>query len=111
MKTKALVLSVTLVAGLSTYAPNVMSAQQAEVKPKGVKPGVISALALNKEGTYCNLKFPAIEVNTLSSKTPKLKSASAGDIIDYYGPCDHDPVGYEEVCRQRVRESRTQFCD
>jgi hypothetical protein len=88
-----------------------MSAQKAEVKPKGIKPGVISAVALNKEGTYCHLKFPAIDENTLSSKTPKLKAATSGDIVDYYGPCDHDPVGYEEVCRQRMQESRAKYCD
>ena len=43
--------------------------------------------------SYCHIKFPAIEERTLSWKRPVLKDSSEGDIIDFYGPCDHDPLG------------------
>jgi hypothetical protein len=108
MRMKGLVLSVMLAVGLLSYGAIDVSAQ---MKPKGLKPGVISATALNKAGTYCHLTFPAIDPATLSSKTPKLLAASSGDIIDYYGACDHDPVGFEEVCRQRVQRSSERYCD
>jgi len=90
-----------------------LSSVSAQVSPraKGVKPGVIFAEALNKGGTYCHLHFPAIQPNTLSSDKPLLKSKDSGDIVDFYGPCDHDPVGYDEVCRQKVVNSKRQYCD
>jgi hypothetical protein len=52
-------------------------------------------------GNYCHLKFPAIREDTLFGNRPMLKDPSEGDIIDFYGPCDHDPLGREEVLRQR----------
>ena len=74
-------------------------------QPKGVKPGVIGAVALNREGSYCHLRFPAIRPTTLTSAKPQLKPASSRDIIDYYGACDHDPVGKEEVANQKEMAS------
>jgi hypothetical protein len=53
-------------------------------------------------GDYCHLKFPAILENTLYWDRPVLKDPRDGDIIDYYGSCDHDPLGKEEVMRQRA---------
>ena len=64
--------------------------------------GVISKDALT-EGSYCHIKFPAIEERTLSWKRPVLKDPSEGDIIDFYGPCDHDPLGNEEVQSPEAR--------
>lgn len=63
---------------------------------------------------YCHLKFPAIRENTLFSNRPVLKDASEGDIIDFYGPCNYDPLGrdaillqqYEHQLRMRKRYSR-----
>jgi len=52
------------------------------------------------EGTYCHIKFPAIEERTLSWKRPVLKDPSEGDIIDFYGPCNHDPLGKDEIHAQ-----------
>ena len=52
-------------------------------------------------GSYCHLKFPAIDESTLSSAHPVLKDASSGDIVDFYGSCDHDPLGKDEIWRQR----------
>jgi hypothetical protein len=106
---KQLKLVIVLAMALSIFGLNDSSAQVSGVK--GVKPGVISAEPLNKAGTFCHLKFPAIQPNTLSSNKPVLKSKDSGDLVDYYGACDHDPVGYDEVCRQRVANSRQKFCD
>jgi len=52
-------------------------------------------------GQYCHLKFPAIREDTLFTDRPQLKDPSDGDIIDFYGPCDHDPLGKAEIARQR----------
>ena len=63
--------------------------------------GVISKVAA-PSGDYCHLKFPAIVENTLYWDRPVLKDPRDGDIVDFYGPCDHDPLGKEEILRQRA---------
>ena len=60
----------------------------------------------NADGTYCHLKFPAISESTLFSDRPVLKDPSEGDIRDFYGPCDYDPLGKEEIRRQRADHQR-----
>ncbi len=91
-------------------APAAVSAQQAPAV-KGVKPGVVQAIALDEAGTYCHLHFPAIDPTSLAG-TPVLLPADSGDMIDFYGPCDHDPLGADEVCRQKMQqESDRGFCD
>jgi len=63
-------------------------------------------------GVYCHLKFPTIREDTLFSGHPELKDPSDGDIHDFYGPCDYDPLGKEEVLRQRAdlqRERRRRY--
>ena len=67
-------------------------------------PGVISNATLTP-GSYCHLTFPAIREDTLSWDRPVLKDASSGDIIDFYGSCDHDPLGKDEIASQRRQES------
>ena len=32
-----------------------------------------------------------------------LKEAGPGDIIDFYGPCDHAPLGIDEVQSQKLK--------
>lgn len=59
-----------------------------------------------ESGNYCHLKFPAIRPDTLYSDRPVLRDPRDGDIIDFYGPCDYDPLGKEEVLRQRAEERR-----
>jgi hypothetical protein len=49
---------------------------------------------------YCHKQFPAIRPNTLGTNHPQLEDPDSGDMIDYYGPCDHDPLGKDEVQRQ-----------
>ncbi|HZA53171.1 MAG TPA: hypothetical protein VE616_02870 [Candidatus Udaeobacter sp.] len=68
-----------------------------------VAPGVISNTTLT-EGSYCHLKFPAIREETLSWDRPVLKDPSEGDIVDYYGSCDHDPLGKDEIWSQRLQQ-------
>ncbi len=58
---------------------------------------------VSTEGSYCHMKFPAIEERTLGSKRPVLADASSGDIIDFYGPCNHDPLGKDEIHAQLLQ--------
>jgi hypothetical protein len=67
--------------------------------------GVISKVELGRSG-YCHLTFPAIRGRTLGAAHPVLKDAASGDIIDFYGPCDHDPLGKEEIWAQRLDHKR-----
>jgi len=53
---------------------------------------------------YCHMQFPAIEENSLGGR-PVLQDASTTDIIDFYGPCDYDPLGRVEVQDQRSENS------
>ena len=53
-------------------------------------------------GSYCHLKFPAIRGRTLAGDHPVLKDPSEGDIIDYYGSCDEDPLGKDQVHEQKL---------
>jgi len=64
--------------------------------------GVISKDAL-ASGDYCHMKFAAIREETLGSSHPVLKEAYEGDIVDFYGPCSHDPLGKEEVQAQLLQ--------
>ena len=64
--------------------------------------GIISKVA-NPSGSACNLKFPAISEETLYWDHPVLKDSTDGDIIDFYGPCNYDPLGKESVARQRAQ--------
>jgi hypothetical protein len=49
---------------------------------------------------YCHMKFPPMREDTLGWERPVLDH-NAGNIIDFYGPCDHDPTGLSERTRQR----------
>jgi hypothetical protein len=50
--------------------------------------------------SYCHMKFPPIREDTLYSSNPVLNESS-GATIDFYGSCDHDPLGADEVQTQR----------
>lgn len=64
--------------------------------------GILLRLRASGDSKYCHLKFPAIREETLSWDRPVLKSGSSGDIVDFYGSCNHDPRGRDEVLRQRT---------
>jgi len=91
--------------------PTALSAQEIKLKPGVVKKGVISAVPANRAGSYCHLKFPAIKSETLSSAKPELQDPKTGDIIDFYGPCNYDPLGYDEICRQRIQNANRDWCE
>ena len=59
---------------------------------------------------YCHLKFPVMREDTLSWQTPILDPL-AGNVVDFYGPCDYDPVGLEEIRVQRRMILRADFDD
>ena len=92
---------IVLCAAILSGALAPLSALAQTQQVKGVKPGVIAAMPLNKEATFCHLRFPAIVTSTLGTDKPRLKPATSGDIIDYYGSCSHDPLGKEEIASQR----------
>ena len=72
--------------------------------------GVIAKDAL-AAGDYCHMKLPAIEERTLGSKHPILTDASAGDIINFYGPCNHDPLGKDEIHAQLLERQHRRARD
>ena len=76
-----------------------------EVAPSSAAEGIIYK-AEAASGNYCHLKFPAIQERTLYFGRPVLKDVSEGDIVDFYGPCDYDPLGQQEVMRQRRDQVR-----
>jgi len=55
-------------------------------------------------GNYCHMKFPAIREETLSWDRPVLKND--GDIIDFYGPCNYDPLGKDAIQAQKLDQQR-----
>jgi hypothetical protein len=91
MKIATLFLAALLLAG-SVGVSNTFAAAE----------GVISNATLTP-GSYCHLRFPAIDEQTLSWDRPVLKDASSGDIVDFYGPCDTDPLGKDQVEAQKLQ--------
>jgi hypothetical protein len=56
-------------------------------------------------GSYCHEKFPAISQSTLDDSQPALEDSSTGEVIDFYGPCNEDPVGTDQVQEQKLKPS------
>lgn len=111
MKRIPLLILFLLVGAVVAYSSVVVLAQESKITVKGVKPGVIYAVSLNKAGTYCHLKFPAMVPGTLNSTKPQLQDAKTGEIVDFYGPCTYDPVGYDEVCKQKAIKAQRDSCE
>lgn len=53
-------------------------------------------------GSYCHEKFPAMTERSLDGSQPQLKQSTTGDVIDYYGPCDQDPTGKDQILTQKL---------
>jgi hypothetical protein len=70
--------------------------------PEGWTAEAILTKSPESTGKYCHLKFPAIREETLFTDRPVLKDPSSGDLVDIVAPCDYDPLGKEEVARQRA---------
>jgi hypothetical protein len=63
--------------------------------------GILSKDELAGTG-YCHMKFPAIRQSTLGNDQPELKDSSTGDVVDFYGPCDTDPLGQDQIQDQQL---------
>jgi hypothetical protein len=59
---------------------------------------------------YCHMKFAPISEATLAWDRPELNT-EAEKSIDFYGPCDYDPMGAAEVRTQRAILLREMFGD
>ena len=62
-------------------------------------------------GSYCHMKFPAIREDTLAKDHPVLKVPNEGNLIDFYGACDEDPVGKDQVHEQRIENQHQREFD
>ena len=94
----SVLLSSTLFLGVPLARADVVGGQESIVK-------VPSA-----DGTYCHMKFPPMREETLSWDRPVLDE-SAGNVIDFYGPCDYDPTGKDAVENQRREILHSTFMD
>jgi hypothetical protein len=55
-------------------------------------------------GSYCHMKFPAIRRSTLGDDQPELNDPSSSNAVDFYGPCDEDPTGKDQIETQRLEQ-------
>ena len=69
--------------------------------------GILSKDQLSA-GSYCHEKFPAIRQSTLDDGQATLKDSNTGDVIDFYGPCNENPTGKDQVQEQKL-EAEHQF--
>ena len=70
--------------------------------------GVISKDALTPQ-SYCHEKFPAMQAKSLGTDDPTLKSTASGDIVDFYGPCNENPTGKDQVQEQKLEQEHRMF--
>src|SRR5713226_3506452 len=61
--------------------------------------GILFKQELAPGSNYCHMKFPAIRPTTLGLRHPVLQSPGT-DMIDYYGPCNENPLGQDQVQSQ-----------
>jgi hypothetical protein len=90
MKMKSIKLIVTVVALTGALGLRAVSTRAETVISKDVL----------TDGSYCHAKFESIREDTLASVQPIPKDVD--DIIDFYGPCNHDPLGKEEIQSQKI---------
>jgi hypothetical protein len=62
--------------------------------------GILFKEELAPGSNYCHMRFPAIRSSTLGENHPVLQSPGTSDMIDFYGPCDENPVGRDQVQSQ-----------
>jgi hypothetical protein len=51
-------------------------------------------------GAYCHMKFPAMLEDSLSWTHPGFDDGTVST-VDFYGSCDHDPFGIDEIKTER----------
>lgn len=88
MKSLSFLLALAFVAGAFGLSPSPAQADEGLVK--------VAARVSN----YCHMRFPAIREETLGWDRPVLQGKGTRDMIDYYGSCNHDPLGKDEIFRQ-----------
>jgi hypothetical protein len=49
---------------------------------------------------YCHMKFPAVREDSLSWAHPVFDDGAV-HAVDFYGSCDYDPLGIDELRTQR----------
>ena len=62
--------------------------------------GVVSKDELTT-GSYCHEKFLAMTTQSLDTDNPVL--SNSGAIIDFYGPCNVNPVGEDQIQSQKLQ--------
>jgi hypothetical protein len=63
---------------------------------------------------YCHLRLTAITADSLVTNHPISKGPDSGDIIDFYGPCNENPVGQDQVVAQKLDQQhrpQNEFAD
>lgn len=75
-------------------------------RSNGGADGILLKVESAPGSNYGHLKFPAIREETLGWDRPVLKDGNSGDIIDFYGPLDHDALGEDEIRSQRSQLRR-----
>lgn len=63
------------------------------------------------DSSYCHMKLPAIRERTFGTAQPVLTETDSGDIIDFYGPCSHDPLGKDEIHAQLLERQHRKARD
>ena len=56
------------------------------------------------EGSYCHMKFPAIRQSSLGNDQAQLNDPSSSNVVDFYGPCDEDPLGKDQIESQKLEQ-------
>jgi len=90
MKNTKALLAALLLAG-SFVATSTVSASDGTISKDVLTPG-----------SYCHEKFPAIQARSLGTDDPTLKNAASGDVMDFYGPCNENPTGQDQVQAQKL---------
>jgi len=69
--------------------------------------GVISKDELATD-SYCDEKFHSMTGASLDTDDPAINNSGA--VIDFYGPCNENPVGQDQIQEQK-REAQKRFAD
>lgn len=64
------------------------------------RPETVISKDVFTDGSYCHMKFESIREDTLASGQPISKDVD--DLIDFHGPCNHAPLGKDEIQSQRL---------
>lgn len=92
----------TVLAGLVVISVLVSARFAAGHIEPGVKANkrVVHAHKLGNTG-YCHLKLLQVDRGTIDIGQPKALNPMYKMFVDFYGPCDYDPLGPVEIERQK----------